>query len=90
VKSLRSIVNQVLAYHVGQPGGTIQPWQELARDLDMTPLEVVLLALEIEGIEGVDIDLTGLELVRTVGELSTFLGREIARARRSVIDDEVA
>jgi hypothetical protein len=69
---------------------TIHPWHELERDLDMTPLEVVLLALEVEGIEEVDIDLTGLEIVRTVGELSAFLARQVARARRSRVNDEVA
>jgi hypothetical protein len=84
----RSVLH-VLAHHVGRPVSTIHPSQDLERDLEMTPLEVVLVALEIEGIEDVDIDITGLETVRTVRDLSTFFAREVARGHAR-IDLDVA
>ena len=81
MKSLRSVVLRVLAHHSGHPIDTIHPWQELEHDLDMTPLEIVLVVLEIEGIVDADLDVTELAHVRTVGELMTFFTRETARAR---------
>ena len=81
MRSLRSVLLQTLAHHAGRHRSAIHPWQDLEHDLDMTPLEVVLVALEIEGIEDVDIDMAGLECVRTVGEFATFLGRAVARAK---------
>jgi hypothetical protein len=80
MKSLRSVVLRVLSHHSGHPVDAIHPWQELEHDLDMTPLEIVLVALEIEGIEDTDLDVSGLARVRTVGELLTFFARETARA----------
>jgi len=85
-------VHHVLAHHLGRPSSTIHPWQDLERDLEMTPLEVVLVALEIEAAEDVDIDIdiAGLDGVRTVRDLSTFFAREVARARCARMDLDVA
>jgi hypothetical protein len=90
MNSLRSTVLRVLAYHLGRPISTIHPWQELERDLDVTPLEVVLVALEIEGTEDVNIEVAGLESARTVGELVTLFTREVDRAKRTRADLDVA
>jgi hypothetical protein len=87
MRALHGVVVQVLAHHSGRAKSSIHPWQNLERDLDMTPLEVVLVVLEIEGLEDVDIQVEGLEEVTTVGELSSFVKREVAReklARRSL------
>jgi hypothetical protein len=89
MKAARSTFH-VLAHRLGRPVSTIHPWHHLERDLDMTPLEVVLVALEIEGIENVDIDVRGLERVQTVDDLATFFMREVARARHARMEREVA
>ena len=81
MRSTRSIVLHVLAHHAGRPMSTIHRWQTLEGDLDMTPLELVLVALEIEGILDIDLDVDGLDRVRTVGDLATFFTREVARSR---------
>jgi hypothetical protein len=80
MRSLRSVVLRVLAHHSGHPVDAIHPWQELEHDLDMTPLEIVLVALEVEGIVDADLDVTDLARVRSVGDLLTFFARETARA----------
>jgi hypothetical protein len=90
MRSLRHVLLQVLALHTHRHISSLHPWQELDGDLDMTPLEIVLVALEIEGIEDVDIDVSGLGEVRTVGEALAFFEREVARARRARVVDDVA
>ena len=90
MSTLRNVVHRVLAHHAGLPKSAIHPWQDLERDLDMTRLEVVLVAHEIDGIEDVDLDLVALERVRTVGELSSFITREVARAGIALADLDVA
>jgi hypothetical protein len=90
MQSPRGAVLTVLGHHLGRPTSTIHPWQDLEHDLEMTPLEVVLMALEVEGIEDADLDVTGLERVHTVGELVSFFTREIARARLARADLDVA
>ena len=81
MKSLRSSVLRVLARHMGRPKSTIHPWLDLEDDLDMTSLDVILVALEVGGVEGVEVDVTGLELVHTVADLSTFLTDQLADRR---------
>jgi acyl carrier protein len=71
----------VLAERLQRPVSTIHPWQDLVVDLDATPLDLVLVALDIENAEDAVIDVEGLEDLRTVGDLSTFVGHEVARAR---------
>lgn len=90
MRALQGVVVQVLAHHSGRPKSSIHPWQNLERDLDMTPLEVVLVVLEIEGLEDVDIEVEGLEEVTTVGELSSFVKRGVARGKLARRNLEVA
>ncbi len=90
MQSPRGTVLSVLARHSGRPATTIHPWQELERDLEMTPLELVLVAVEVETIEDACIDVSGLERVTTVGELVGFFTREIARARVAQAERDVA
>ena len=90
MKSPRGAVLNVVAHHTGRPVSTIHPWQELERDLEMTPLELVLVALEVEDIEAVELDVSTLDRARTVGELVTFFTREVARARLALADRDVA
>jgi acyl carrier protein len=81
---MKSVVGtiQVIAHRTGCDVAQIHPWQRLEEDLDMTPLELVLVALEIEDIEGVEIDVSGMENVRRVGDLCRFFERRLHAARR--------
>jgi len=90
MRSLRHVVLQVLALHSRRHASSIHPWHHLEADLDMTPLEVVLVALEVEGIEDVDLDVAGLDCVRTVAEMIAFFEREVRRARSERIALDVA
>jgi len=78
MKSLRSSVLQILARHLGRSKSTIHPWLDLEDDLDMSSLDVILVALEVGATEDVEVDVTGLELVHTVSELTTFLTDQVA------------
>jgi hypothetical protein len=83
MRSTSSVVLHVLAHHAKRPIATLRRWHALDRDLDMTPLEIVLVALEIEDILDVDLDVDGLDRARTVGELANLLSQEVARAQRT-------
>ena len=71
----------VLAERLRRPVSTIHPWQDLVVDLDATPLDLVLVTLEVESAEDATIDVEGLGDLRTVGDLSTFVRHQVARAR---------
>jgi hypothetical protein len=90
MRSLRHIVRQVIAIHTRRAASGVRPWQELETDLDLTPLELVLVALEVEGILDVDLDVGGLDEARTVGDVIAFFEREVPRARRARLVDDVA
>jgi len=90
MRSVRSVVLYVLAHHLGCPVAKIHPWQDLERDLDLTPLELVLVALDIEGIEDVDLHVEGLDRIRTVADLGSFFVREVEHARRAGVELDVA
>jgi hypothetical protein len=87
---LQSPVLDVLAHHLGRPAATIHSWQDLERDLDMSPLEVALMAVEIERMEAVELDVKGLPEARTVGDLVTLFAREVDRARDARVELVVA
>jgi acyl carrier protein len=71
----------VLAERLRRPVSTIHPWQDLVVDLDATPLDLVLVALDIESAEDATFDLAGLGELRTVGDLSSFVRQQVVRAR---------
>ena len=50
-------------------------------DLDATPLDLVLVTLEVESAEDAVIDVEGLGDLKTVSDLTTFVGHEVARSR---------
>jgi hypothetical protein len=90
MKSLRSTVLSVLARHLEHPEPTLHLWTDLERDLDVTPLEVALVALEIEAIEKVDLHVAALVGARTVAELLNAFTSEVERARLARGDLDVA
>jgi len=77
--STDAIVRAVLAHHLERDAGTMYPWLDLQDDLDMTPLELVLVALEIEEIEHTQIPFDELAGAHTVGDLLAFFSRELER-----------
>jgi acyl carrier protein len=83
MKSINAVVRESLARHLDRDESTIRPSQRLDEDLDLTPLELVLVALDVEEIEDVTIPLEQLEAARTVGELLRFFARAVARARHA-------
>jgi acyl carrier protein len=80
---IAAIVRESLARHQDRDRSTIHPWQRLEEDLDLTPLELVLLALDVEEIEDVTLPLEQLATVRTVGDLLSFFARTVARDKRA-------
>ena len=76
-------VRSTLARRAGCPTSALHPGHRLEDDLDLTPLELVLIALEIEEAVGVAIAVEGLASVETVGELMSYFSRALSRARRS-------
>ncbi len=83
MKSIRRTVYALLAHHVGGDVREIHAWQHLEDDLDLTPLELVLLTVELEAAEGVEVSVEDLAAVETVGQLVAALRRLVARARRA-------
>lgn len=80
----------ILAHHLHCNPTDIRTWHRWDEDLDLTPLELVLVALEIEELEAIGFSLDGLEETRTVAELVQFFSRAVADARRRAALDEVA
>jgi acyl carrier protein len=77
--STDAIVRAVLAHHLERDATKIYPWLRLQEDLDVTPLELVLVALEIEEIEHRQLPFDELAGAHTVGDLLTFFSREVER-----------
>jgi acyl carrier protein len=84
MKSMSTMVRALLAHHLDRSADTIRDGHHLARDLDLTPLELVLVALDIEEAEGVQIAVEELAAVETVGDLTRYLTGQVAAARRAV------
>jgi acyl carrier protein len=83
------LVRRTLTRHVG--GVTaLKPTLRLEEDLDLTPLELILLAVEIEEALAIEIPVEGLAMVETVAELTRFFRLSISCARRSESLHEVA
>jgi acyl carrier protein len=79
MRSIQSVARGILALHAGRRGREIRAWHRLEADLDLTPLELVLVTLEIEQLAQVELSTEGLEAVETVGDLFAFLSQALAR-----------
>jgi hypothetical protein len=76
-------IRATLARRAGCHPSVLHPGHRLEDDLDLGPLELVLIAREIEEAIGVAIPVGGLDSVRTVGELMGYFSRALSRRRRS-------
>jgi acyl carrier protein len=73
----------LLAHHSRCGAADVHVWQRLGRDLHLTPLDLALIACDLEDAEGVEVVVDDLATLETVGELVSSLQRVVARARQS-------
>jgi hypothetical protein len=84
MKSIRRCVRDALALHLDRPASSIHPWDRLDEDLDVTPLELVLVALDVEELAGVPIPIDDdIATVLTVGDLYVVVTAAVRRARQA-------
>jgi acyl carrier protein len=81
---LADIVRRAVAEHLDVEPGGIQAAHRFARDLELHPLDVVLIALRLEEVEGVELPIDRLDSVETVAELTKLLRRVLAGTRHQV------
>lgn len=80
-RPLEQMLNDVLAAHLEISASSIKPDLELLADLGIYPLGLVLIALDIEDIEGVELPIERLEDVKTVADLARVV-RDACRESR--------
>jgi acyl carrier protein len=73
--SIQSLVQRVLARHVRPDITPVQAWHSLKDDLHLTPLELVVVALEIEEAGQVDVSVEELATADTVGDLVRWFSK---------------
>jgi hypothetical protein len=76
-------VRNTIARHTGRPASALHPCDSLEHDLDLTPLELVLIAIEIEEVAEIDIPVEGLASVETLSQLMRFFSRALSPVRRN-------
>jgi acyl carrier protein len=81
MKSVPALVRAALAHHLDCDPGKIHTRQHLQADLDLTPLELIVIALEIEELVGVAIPVEALDDVATVGDFLSFMSHAVAHQR---------
>jgi acyl carrier protein len=79
--SMNVLVRNILARHLQRDVTTICASDDLERDLDLTPLEIVLVALEVEDVVRFHVELDELAGARTVADLIAFFAMAVVRAR---------
>jgi acyl carrier protein len=90
MKCIHAVVRDVLARHARQGRRTgmdthdIRAYHDLKRDLGLTPLELVVLMLEVEERVETELPVEELAQVETVGDLFLFVVRAVAEGRRAV------
>jgi len=79
----QQLVRRTLARYAGRSAHSLHPRLRVEADLDLTPLQLVLLAIDIEEVVGTRVPVEGLASVETVGDLMRFFRRALSPARRS-------
>jgi hypothetical protein len=80
MKPLNVVVQQVLAHRANQEATAILPSLHLQRDLHLRPLELALVALDLEDIVHVELPYHAMASMGTVGELVSFLSSATVRS----------
>jgi acyl carrier protein len=76
--SIHSVALGALARHIRRDIGTVRTWHSLDGDLHLTPLELVIIALEIQDAAGVEVSLDELASLETVGDFFMCLSKTSA------------
>ncbi len=71
--SLTEVVRSAVAQHLDIEPSLVRSWHRFERDLGLHPLDVILIALELEEIEEVELPIDHLDELRTVAELTVLL-----------------
>jgi acyl carrier protein len=79
--SIDQTVRGVLARYVRCLPSTLHRQQLLERDLDVTPLEMVNVVLELEDILDASLPIDEVGSLQTVGDLIAFVSHVVARAK---------
>jgi|HubBroStandDraft_6_1064221.scaffolds.fasta_scaffold951585_1 acyl carrier protein len=80
--AIHQVVCRVLARHVERRVSELHARHHLERDLDLTPLELVLIAQEVEDLEDVTLPPEALAEIETVSDLLALASQAATRARR--------
>lgn len=83
MNSAMRLVRKTIAHYAGRPAKDLHPALRLEADLELTPLELVLIATEIEEAAGVEVAVAELACVETVADLMRFFRRALSPARRT-------
>jgi acyl carrier protein len=84
------LVRRTIARHAGRHASALRPELRLDSDLDLTPLELVLIATELEEALGTEVPVEGLASVETVADLMRFFRRVFTRSHRTGVARRVA
>jgi hypothetical protein len=76
-----TLVRHVIASHVGSPVEAIGPRLELSRDLGLSVVGRVLIALDLQDVSPVRWTFDDVRDVRTVGDFAALVRARRARAR---------
>jgi acyl carrier protein len=88
--SINAIVRGAIARHAGRDPSAVRAWHRLDRDLDLTPLELVQIALEVQEVVGVEVPVEELAYVETVGDVFSFISWAVPAESRARFLDRVA
>jgi acyl carrier protein len=81
MKSLTAIVQEIVAHRARRETATMTPSLHLRRDLNLRPLDLALVALDLEEVVDVEVPCHAVANASTVGELVASLTRAVVRAR---------
>jgi acyl carrier protein len=89
MKSTGGVVRQLLARRIDCDSSSAIPLSlHLERDLHLSPLELVLVALDIEAATEISLPVEELADVQTVGQFLSFVSRAIGRETPSDVARE--
>ena len=81
MKNVTSLVRGALAHRARCRSSTVRAWHRPQGDLHLTPVQLLLLALELEDAVGVELPTEELASVETVGDLFVLVTRAAADER---------
>jgi acyl carrier protein len=88
--SLNRLVCEVVARHLQMEPRAIDPHTTVRQDLELDPLDLVLIALRIEEIERIEFPIARLEHVRTVGDIAKIVRAAHASGAESMVNRDGA